>query len=316
MICKVCGKEYENLSKGKKCRVCEYKSNHKIICNELWSLEEQETILDMVLNYKIETLEEILPFIKNKTLEQLIELLETNLKIGNRPMSIKLKCSHCGKEIIRVKRFLKYDRVYCDMKCRDEYSKKHKTKQGENNGSYNSVNVECKCCGKTFKTPKHKLSLVNEKGENNLFCSRKCYSQFRSEHYVGENGANFGNKMTEEQIEQNRQRALKMIADGAFPQTLTKPHIKTNHVLEKLNITYTNEKVYKYYSLDIFLDDSGLMIEVMGDYFHSNPLKYKIDELNSTQKKGKAEIKVSTHILKNIMIQKFYIYGKVILTIT
>lgn len=296
--CKVCENEFEWISQSKRCRVCEYKSGHKIVVNSLWSLEEQEIILDLILNNKITTLDEIVPKIKNKTLEQLINLLETDLKIGNRPLSVLLNCSCCGKEIIRVKRFLKHDRVYCDMKCREDYAKAHKTKQGENNPTYNSVETTCSHCGKVFKVPKYRLYLVNKDGKNNLFCSRECYSNFRSVYYVGENGANYGNKMNEEQIEANRQRTLQRIASGQIPQTLTKPHKKVNEFLDKIGIEYINEKIYKYYAIDISLERENLLIEVMGDYFHSSPLKYKLEDLNSMQLKGKKRDKSKRAYMK------------------
>lgn len=39
-----------------------------------------------------------------------------------------------------------------------------------------------------------------------------------------------------------------------------------------MNIKYINEKTFKYYSVDNYLVDYNLIIEIMGDYFHANPI--------------------------------------------
>lgn len=53
-----------------------------------------------------------------------------------------------------------------------------------------------------------------------------------------------------------------------------------------MNIKYINEKTFKYYSVDNYLVDYNLIIEIMGDYFHANPILYdNYDNLNEMQKK-------------------------------
>jgi len=49
-------------------------------------------------------------------------------------------------------------------------------------------------------------------------------------------------------------------------------------------MVFKNEYNCKYYAIDNYLPDHNLMIEVNGDYFHSNPLKFT--ELNMMQIKG------------------------------
>ena len=70
---------------------------------------------------------------------------------------------------------------------------------------------------------------------------------------------------------------------GSFKR-ITKPQIGVDNILEELNIKYVNEYNCKYYAIDNYLSDYNLMIEVNGDYFHSNPLKFT--ELNQMQIKG------------------------------
>lgn len=61
-----------------------------------------------------------------------------------------------------------------------------------------------------------------------------------------------------------------------FSHTDTKPQKIVNNILQNLNIKYTNEKIFGSYSADNYLDDYNLIIEVMGDFWHTNPLTNKI----------------------------------------
>lgn len=66
-----------------------------------------------------------------------------------------------------------------------------------------------------------------------------------------------------------------------MPFTMTKPHRKVCEFLEQNDIAFVCEYQTKYYCVDVQLPDTGLMIEVMGDYWHTNPLSdhiLKIDE--------------------------------------
>lgn len=83
-----------------------------------------------------------------------------------------------------------------------------------------------------------------------------------------------GCKHTQETKDKARARTLKMIRDGKFKQTRSRPHIAMCDILEDLGISYEEEKVVECWSFDIFLIKSGIYIEVDGDYFHSNPMFY------------------------------------------
>lgn len=48
----------------------------------------------------------------------------------------------------------------------------------------------------------------------------------------------------------------------------------TNDILNKNNIAYEREYCIEYYSIDNYLKDYNLMIEVMGDYWHASPIRY------------------------------------------
>lgn len=100
-----------------------------------------------------------------------------------------------------------------------------------------------------------------------------------------------------------------MLQEGAFG-TNTKPQIITNQILDNLDIKYENEYDCKYYAVDNYLVDYNLMIEVMGDYWHSNPLSYEnTDQLNEVQRTRITKDKAKhTYLLNNYNINVLYLW--------
>lgn len=82
--------------------------------------------------------------------------------------------------------------------------------------------------------------------------------------------------------------------------------------LDKLGINY----IYQYEiesierTYDFYLPDSNLLIEVDGDYFHSNPMFYTEDKLTPTQKKNKRvdEYKNKWALMHGIPILRIWEY--------
>lgn len=56
--------------------------------------------------------------------------------------------------------------------------------------------------------------------------------------------------------------------------TQTKPQVITNIILDDIGVPYVNETPFVYYSVDNYLPDQNLIIEVMGDYWHCSPTRY------------------------------------------
>lgn len=97
-----------------------------------------------------------------------------------------------------------------------------------------------------------------------------------------------GNKKHSElTCEKLRQSTLNLIKNGAFKQTKTKPHIIMCELLTSMNINFEEEKTIGPYSFDIFLQSFNILIEVDGDYFHSNPKIYPLGPKTKTQKINK-----------------------------
>jgi very-short-patch-repair endonuclease len=93
-----------------------------------------------------------------------------------------------------------------------------------------------------------------------------------------------GKKHSDETKEFLRQNTLSMINRGVFKQTKTKPHIAMSIILDELAINYEEEKILHHYSFDFYLTDYDIYIEVDGDYFHTNPNRYKDGPKTKTQK--------------------------------
>ena len=83
------------------------------------------------------------------------------------------KCAECRKEFKDYHR-KRADRKFCSTECG------YKNKQRR-------VNVNCEYCGVEFEA--HAYYLKRGKGK---YCSRLCYSRWKSENWVGENNPHYG----------------------------------------------------------------------------------------------------------------------------
>jgi|GEM_PF-2116516 len=230
-----------------------------------------------------------------------------------RTKGIYVKCEYCSKDVYKMQSDIidaKY--YYCNIECRA----KHQSDKG-------SIMLICKYCKKEYKSKKSKKDI-------SLYCSKECMDKYRSEFYVGENNPKYNQKkvncsecgeeftvkaskllkqdrfycskdcqikyihnpinITEKQINGRKIFLEKAITN--IKNTLTTPHIAINSILDNENINYKNEKHIKYYSLDIHIIDYNLAIEVNGDFWHCNPIKYiepKYKQQNKVIRSDKAK---------------------------
>ena len=227
-------------------------------------------------------------------------------------------CEWCGKLVYKTQSQLnKHEHHYCSNKCQSE--KKHaetyenrpceicgklmhvskkstqrfcsgecqkiwQTQQvGELNKRFSREKISCTYCGNEFFIKKYKTNM----GQNH-FCSKKC----RQEWY-----ANVWSQ-SDTWREESRKRAVDILKNNTAT-TLTKPQIIINGLLDDYNIKYNNEEPFVYYSVDNYLIDYNLVIEVMGDYWHANPMKF--NKLNDLQRKNICRDKA-----KRTFIDKYY----------
>ena len=93
-----------------------------------------------------------------------------------------------------------------------------------------------------------------------------------------------GCKHSEETKAILRTKTIQNIKDGKFKQTKTKPHIAMQSILDDLKIVYNEEYRIDCWLFDFYLVDLNILIEVDGDYFHSNPKIYPNGPMTKTQK--------------------------------
>ena len=177
MICKTCGK-FPEYYRGE-CKVCGYKRRNKekiqmVLDKNYWDNDELDTIVYHMLYSTFEVINDIVPLLKNKTLDDLARLLEFDLPIRGRVKNqIKLSCYMCGGELIRPLKDYFQERVYCNMQCRDAY--KTQFLSGENSVFYKRIHTCCTNCNKPIDVIPFDYNKTNEFGDNNNFCCQRCY---------------------------------------------------------------------------------------------------------------------------------------------
>lgn len=191
-------------------------------------------------------------------------------------------CETCGEEFSIIPSESK--RRFCSMGCQSKWQSIYRV--GENSPTYNhDISIKdrtlvCKYCGSEFIT--HTSYHIHIKKFCNMECSRKWYAEVWSQ--------------SKEWKDKSRIRGANMVKN--IPKTMTKPHIRIDELLRLENISFENEKVFKYYSCDIFLTEYDLIIEIMGDYWHKHHRFFNIgnvckkDKIKDSYIKNKYNIKI------------------------
>lgn len=162
------------------------------------------------------------------------------------------ECPICNK-LFNVSK--KSSQRFCSTLCQNEWQK---TNIGKNNVRFQGKVKKCDWCGKELVIGKSNIERFNFH-----FCSNSCRQNWYSNIY----------SQNDDWREECRIRAAKILKNNKII-TQTKPQLIINKLLDSLNIKYINEQNFKYYSMDNYLQEYNLAIEVMGDYWHSNPIIY------------------------------------------
>ena len=199
-------------------------------------------------------------------------------------------CELCGKLMYVAK---KSKQRFCSPECQKIWQ----TQQvGELNIRFTQEKIRCEYCGEEFYIKQYKIN----NGQHH-FCSKKCRQHWYADVW----------SQSEKWKEESKRRAVEVLKNNQTT-TLTKPQIIINNLLKDMKIKFRNEEPFVYYSADNYLIDYDLIIEVMGDYWHSNPLKH--DVLNDMQKKNIRRDKAKhTFLLEHYGINVLYLWEKDIL---
>lgn len=173
------------------------------------------------------------------------------------------KCEMCGT-IFNIRK--KIPQRFCSIECQHKWQE---TMVGISNPRFTRIKIKCETCGKTFYQKQYKL----DNGQHN-FCSNKCRQKWYSDIF----------SQSKEWKDTSRKRAVRILEKKQI-NTNTKPQIMINNLLDEMNISYVNEKCFKYYAVDNYLNEYNLVIEVMGDFWHCHPLKYNKSTMLDIHKK-------------------------------
>jgi len=106
------------------------------------------------------------------------------------------------------------------------------------------------------------------------FCSPKCRKPF------------LGKKHSEKSIEKIREASIKQKKRGLITED-TKPERMVENYLLFNNILYVKQFKYKYGIADFWLPEDNIIIEVLGNYWHSLPEKIEKDKKKISYLKNK-----------------------------
>lgn len=162
------------------------------------------------------------------------------------------KCEICGKEF-------EVSKLSTQRFCSDECQNTWQTScVGVLNPKFQSVLTPCSYCGKEHYVKPYKF---NE--QEHFFCSVECRQAWYAEIF----------SQSEEFKESSRQRMIEQLQSGVMG-TETLPQKNVDEILDRLNIRYEKEKSFQFFTVDNYISDYNLIIEVQGDYWHTNPTKF------------------------------------------
>lgn len=196
-------------------------------------------------------------------------------------------CRYCGKEF---KKRRSSPQRFCSVDCHNMWQKENALR-GSDHPRAKRATVSCDWCGKFIEIHEHELA-----EHQNHFCSLECRRVWYAK--IWSQKADWKNS--------SRIRAAEILKRNNGI-TKTRPQMIVNNMLLNLNINFENEKTFKYYSVDNYLTDFNLIIEVMGDYWHGNPNNQV--SLNEIQIKNKRRDSAKhTFILNYYNIQILYLW--------
>lgn len=295
LYCKACNKNvskihmpYKKVYKNgdiARCNVCEWIKRHKgIPIINGFSEDEIKTALYFLLYEESELINDLADKL-TRTLNNTIDLFQ-GLKIGNKKCRVRTSCECCGNDTFNPPNVYKlHKNLYCSTECYWK-DKSNKIEHGETSQFYNRIKTTCTNCNKPINVIPYNYNKENSFGDNHNFCSKECYWEYRGKYYVGEKCAITGRELTEEQCEKIRLTVLNN--SRSAKRFDSKIQLKINNILDRNNISYDREYIIKYYAVDNYLTDVNLIVEVMGDYWHTNPLRYNENkyQINEIQQKG------------------------------
>lgn len=317
VYCKSCNRyiptsmtSYSNLNNDgatKECNYCGWvRRNGGIPVIDGYSEETISWIIEYILRNKPAIVNDIASRIECD-LDETIMIVD-KIHMANRELIVNCHCDNCDKSFdMRLSAYKQNNNHFCSKDCYYAF-KKRTAKKGKDNSQYKRIKTRCSNCNKAIEIIPYDYEKKNSFGDSNHFCSQKCYWDFRSKYYIGEKSHRYHVPLTEEQYDCVRRNLIKNLTNAKRLNTSIQD--KVNHILDSLDIKYEREKVFDYYSIDNYLIDYNVAIEVMGDYWHSNPLIYNKENrlINDCQYRGIIKDKAKNTYLNNNGIRILYLW--------
>ena len=203
----------------------------------------------------------------------------------------KRKCEICGKYFECT---ISSKQRFCNIKCQAKWQSIYRV--GENSSTYNSEislqerTLKCEWCGKEFIVGAYKIN-------KSRFCCVTCKQEWYSKIW----------SQTQEWKNKSRIRAVNILKNNN-EKVSTTPQQKVLKILQDNDINFEIEKNCKYYSLDIYLKEKNLGIEIMGTYWHCDSRKYKQIKYPSQKKRITMDKRKRTYIKNKYNIPILYIW--------
>jgi G:T-mismatch repair DNA endonuclease (very short patch repair protein) len=228
-----------------------------------------------------------------------------------------LTCNNCGKTFVKIlanNPNLKNENHYCSQKCVgvhknkigigtkfncrqcgkefEQIHKKHFFCTEECKTAYWTVNaptkiVKCATCGNDIVRLRH---LKNER----YFCSTECDIKWREKQSEDIRVCKYCKKEFTCKKSEKLVFCSKACQISGMNKSPTKPHRDIIAFLDEYELLYEIEKPIKRYSIDIYLLDYDLSIEIMGQYWHCDNRLYEhpknkaqLDGIKKDKKKNK-----------------------------
>jgi hypothetical protein len=190
----------------------------------------------------------------------------------------------------------KEQKTYCSLKCQIQWQREF-PRIGENHPSYDKTinhTLVCEWCKIPYEAGAYQVK------NGRRFCSLKCKREWYAKVW----------SQTEEWKQNRREWAVDLMENTFMDNPMTSPQIIVNNILNDLNINFINEKGYKNVSVDNYLIDNNLIIEVMGTYWHCDHRKYKTIPYDRQVTRIKMD-KIKHSYIKNIEgIEILYLWEK------
>lgn len=248
------------------CKVCSFfKRRKNMIIKDRWTKEEYIIVLDLLLNNKVDCVNDIDSYLINKTLDEIVEMIK-ELKLKGIKLQVKFSCDNCGKKYYR--QLSRYNNTFyhlCSRDCNNEWFSKviSKTEVFSNKMKVHAVNMLSE--GKFNKTETEIQIVINNLLDN---MNIKNKNEYNCEYVAIDNALLLDNRM------------LFIECNGGFWHTDPRIYKEINYEIQKNRIkmdkikhTYIKNKynieILYLWEIDI-LNNKSLCEKLIRTYIENN----------------------------------------------